>query len=321
VLKRILKKKIIIIGISLFAIGLFYLLPKEEKTDNNIETEVEYVDSTLNDLTIFLLDKNNYLAMKTIKTNDETNSIETKAKQILEYITIGSTKEDKIPNGFKPILPTDTKILSLEYKDGIMKVDFSSELMDTSKDMEIPIIEAIVYNLTNIENVKYVIIYMNGNLLTKLPQTNITLPSTFDRSFGINKEYDVTNIDNITKTTIYYVSKNNDDTYYVPVTKINNDSRDKVKIIIDELTSSNLYKTNLMSYLNSQTELLEVTELEQEFILQFNESIFNDINEQDILEEVLYTISLSISDNYNIDTSVIKINNQEISKTTINTIE
>lgn len=86
--------------------------------NNNIETEIEYVDSTLNDLTIFLLDKNNYLAMKTIKTNEESNSIETKAKQILEYITIGSTKEDKIPNGFKPIIPADTKVLSLEYKDG-----------------------------------------------------------------------------------------------------------------------------------------------------------------------------------------------------------
>ena len=84
------------------------------------------------------------------------------------------------------------------------------------------IIEAIVYTLTSIENVNYVIIYMEGEILTKLPQSKITLPSTLDRSIGINKEYNITSKNNIHKTTIYYVSKFNDNTYYVPVTKINN---------------------------------------------------------------------------------------------------
>ena len=319
-LKRMLKKKLVIISAVMFAIGLLYFFPHNQ--DNyEIVQETEYYDSSLEELRVFLLDKNNYLALETVKTDDRATSIESKARQILEFITIGGTKENSIPSGFRPIIPQDTEILSLEYNEGVIKVDFSKELMDTSKDMEIKIIEAIVYNLTSIENVNYVIIFMNGNLLTKLPQSNITLPSTFDRSFGINKEFDVTNIHDITQTTVYYISKYNDDIYYVPVTKINNDNREKINIIIEELTSSNLYKTNLMSYLNGNTKLLQVNELENEFDLQFNEAIFNDIDKEDILEEVLYTISLSIMDNYNLESAVIKINNQEICKSVVNTIE
>ena len=51
-------------------------------------------------------------------------------------------------------------------------------------------IEAIVYTLTSIDQVDKVIIYVEGDILTKLPKTKINLPSTLDRTFGINKEFD-----------------------------------------------------------------------------------------------------------------------------------
>ena len=157
-------------------------------------------------------------------------------------------------------------------------------------------------------------ILINGEILTKLPKSNISLPSTLDRSFGINKKYDVNNSKNITKTTIYYVNKYNELEYYVPVTKINNDTRDKIEIIIDELSSKSLYKTNLMSYLNSNTKVLSVNEQDNIMTIDFNEYIFNDINNKDILEEVIYTISLSIYDNYSVDEVIFKVNNEEIYK-------
>ena len=133
-----------------------------------------------------------------------------------------------------------------------------------------------------------------------------------DRNFGINKNYDFTNTKDINQVTIYYLNKHNDDYYYVPVTKYLNDNRDKIKIIIDELTSTNTYNTNLLSYLNSNTELLAIEEQPDILELTFNSYIFSDVDNKDILEEVVYTICLSIKDNYDVNEVVIKNENEEI---------
>ena len=47
----------------------------------------------------------------------------------------------------------------------------------------------IKYKLDTDNNLNKV--YLKGEILTKLPQSKITLPSTLDRSFGINKEYNL----------------------------------------------------------------------------------------------------------------------------------
>ena len=54
-----------------------------------------------------------------------------------------------------------------------------------------------------------------------------------------------------------------------------------------------------MSYLNSNTKLLKSNIDKDLMSLEFNDYIFNDYEDKKILEEVIYTISLSIYDNYN----------------------
>ena len=309
-IKRIYIKKILVSSIALFAFFLIYFIPNSKKLDLDIKQEVKYVNNDVSMHDIYLLDKNNYLAKTEIIIDD--NDVEKLAKYLLTALIIDNKYEDKIPNGFKALLPSDTLILDVEYKDYLIKVNFSQSLLDT--DIEEKVVEAIIYTLTSINGVDKVMILINGEILTKLPKSNISLPSTLDRSFGINKKYDVNNSKNITKTTIYYVNKYNELEYYVPVTKINNDTRDKIEIIIDELSSKSLYKTNLMSYLNSNTKVLSVNEQDNIMTIDFNEYIFNDINNKDILEEVIYTISLSIYDNYSVDEVIFKVNNEEIYK-------
>ena len=118
----------------------------------------------------------------------------------------------------------------------------------------------------------------------------------------------------MTKTTIYYISKFNSTEYYVPVTKVNNDSREKIEIIIDELSSNSTHGSNLMSYLNSNTKVLSSNSENNIFTIDFNSAIFNDINEKEILEEVIYTISMSVNDNYGINRVIFNVNNEEIYK-------
>lgn len=315
-IKRMSIKKISICFIAIIAIFLFYLFKDNNKL--NKKEELEYINGEKTS-TIFLMDCNNYLAKTSINIDDKKTTI--KAKKLLISLIQGEKYIQKIPNGFKPLIPSGTKILNIEYKNQVIKVDFSTELMDTNIDNEEKIIESIVYTLTSIENVKYVIIYMNGKLLTKLPQSNITLPSTLDRSFGINKEYNISSDKNITKTTIYYVNKYNNKQYYVPVTKVSNDSREKAEIIIEELSNNNTYNTNLMSYLNSNTKLVSSTLENNQIVMDFNNYIYNDIETSEILDEVILSICLSLEDNYNINNIIFTVNNKEIYKSDKKTLE
>ena len=310
-LKRMYLKKILVSSIALFAFFLIYFIPNN-KNEFKISQELEYVNKEIITHDIYLLDKNNYLAKCEIAINSK--DIEGIAKELITALIEEDEMSDKIPSGFKAILPSNTKILNIEYKDNLIKINFSKNLLDTNKEMEEKEIESIIYTLTSIEGVDKIIILIEGSILTKLPLNNITLPSSLDRNYGINKEYNINNNKNISKTTIYYINKYNDLEYYVPVTKINNDDRDKIEIIIDELSSKNLYKTNLMSYLNSNTKVLSVNEQDNILTVDFNDYIFNDIDTKEVLEEVIYTINLSIKDNYSVKEVILTVNNQEIYK-------
>ena len=304
-----IKNRILICVLVLFTLLIMYIIPNKEENNLIITTELEYIeDAKVSD--IYLLDQNNYLGCtKIIVDNDD---IEKKAKELLESLIIDGKKQNNIPSGFKPILPSTTKINKITYKDNTIKIDLSKDIFDSNEEEKI--IESIVYTLTSINEIKYVIIYIDGNILTRLPKSNITLPTTLDRSYGINKEYNINSNKNITKTTIYYISKFNDSEYYVPVTKVTNDYREKIEIIIDELSSHSVYGSNLMSYLNSNTKILSVNNENDTLTINFNDAIYNDINEKEILEEVIYTISMSINDNYDVNKVIFNVNNEEIYK-------
>lgn len=116
----------------------------------------------------------------------------------------------------------------------------------------------------------------------------------------INKTYDLVNTSDIDSYTLYYVNKYNNNEYYVPVTKyVNSKITDPIKVIIKELSSSPIYETNLMSYLNSEAKLISYDLSEDTLKLNFNSLLLSDVDKKSILEEVIYTISLSMDNIYN----------------------
>ncbi len=133
--------------------------------------------------------------------------------------------------------------------------------------------------------------------------------------------YDITSLDNVTSITEYYINSYNGNNYYVPVTKYTNDNKERIKVIIEDLTSSNMYMTDLMSYINSNTKLLEANIKDNKMELVFNSYIFNDYNKKDILEEVIDTISLSVKDNYDVNEVIFYVDEQEIYKSVLKSIE
>lgn len=321
-LKKTSIRKILVSLSALFALFLIYLIPNGSYENKlNIDYELNYIEEDVDKEVIYLLDSYNMLGRSEIVFNEKTSDIELKARNLIQVLIKGGEGEDHIPNGFRSILSSETKILSLKYNEGIIKIDFSKDLLDIDKENEEKAVEAIVYTLTSIDGVDKVIIYVEGDILNKLPQTKKNLPAILDKSFGINKEYDITSTNNITMTTTYYINKYNDEYYYVPVSKFSNDDRNKITIIVDNLSSSPSYKANLMSFLNYNTKLLSATQDVDSLSLNFNSYIFNDSSEKKILEEVIHTISLSVADNYDVKELVFKVDDEEIYKTTFKTIE
>lgn len=322
-LKKIITKKILVSTLCLIALFLIYLVPKETiYTLKDIDQEVNYVDSSENLKTVFLLDQDGMLG-KTEYVSDVTdeNDVNRQVTDAISVLIKDGANESKVPNGFQAIIPSDTKIISSSFEDGVYKINFSSELLDVKQDLEEKVIEAIVFTATSNKNVKQVIIYIDGDILTYLPKSKTYLSGTLDRSFGINKTFNISSTENIQSVIVYFLKEYNQEEYYVPVTKYVNDTREKVKIIIDELSSNQVYQSNLMSYLDTNTKLESATVEDDILTLNFNESILSNLEDEPILEEVIYTIALSIQDNYEVNQVSFEVKNEEICKTVLKTLD
>lgn len=313
-IKKMITKKVIISSLALLSLFLLTLFPKKEI---NPVIEIEYVSDN-NFQNIYLLNNYNLLSLTKVICN-ETNDVEI-AKDLLEVLINGGKGEDKIPNGFKSIIPSDTIINNIEIKDNTIKVDFSKELLDVDMEYEEKIIEDIVYTLTSINNIKNVIIYIDGEILSVLPKSGKVIPTNLTRKYGINKIYDITNIHNVESITTYFISYNDKEVYYIPVTKYVNNTNEKILVVIDELSSGSIYQTNLISYLNNDVKVKNIEEVNNILRIDFNEYLFNDLDTKDILEEVIETIFLSAFDNYDVEKVVITIDNEEIYEKVLNSL-
>lgn len=320
-LKKMSIRKIMVSTLTLFILLIIYLMPDsiDEKEISLTNDNIEYVYSNTLE-TIYLLDSNDYVARTKIDSC-KCEGVD-KARDLINGLIIDGTKSNIIPNGFKSIIPAGTSIKDISLDNGILTIDFSKELLEITKEYEEKMIESIVYTLTSIEGIDKVIIKVEGEILDKLPISGKTLPTYLDKDYGINKIYDITTMKDIDSYTLYYVNTYNDNSYYVPVTKyINNDSQDKIKVIIEELYSAPIYETTLMSFLNSNTKLLDYKLEDGKLTLNFSEDILSDVTTNNILEEVIYTISLTMNDNYGVEEVVFLVEDEEIYKSLIKDIE
>ena len=309
-LKRRALRKIIITTFSIITVFVICIIPDRlSSTDNflNPKLDIEYV-SNLGTNEIYLLGPNKYL----VKTNVllEEDNLNTKIRGIIDYLTV--QKSEKIPNGLSGIIPSDTTLNDVSIREKIATLDFSSSLLKVTSELEERVIEAIVYSVINLDEVAGVTIKIDGNLLTELPQSKKKIPEVLTREFGINKVFDIDNLNGIQKVTLYYMDKISNTSYYVPVTKYLNDDREKINIIIDNLSSNYIYESSLVSLLNQDTQLINYQVQDEIMTLNFNNGIFT--NDR-ILEEVTYTIAESVCDTYSVKSVVFQVEGKDINTT------
>lgn len=287
-LKNKLKKRIFLIISSLLIIFIVYLFPtKKIETINNVKKNYK-------EAYIYLLDQNNYVARVNIILNENDNL--NKIKEIVNYLTIDGNKSNYIKEGFTPIIPKNTRLLSVDIDNNIVKLNFSKELLNTPDNKIDQLISSLIYSITSLNNDYKLSIYIEGNILTKLSNNKLIDP-ILDRSYGINKVFNINNIVGTTKTTIFYLSKQDKYYYYIPITLVNNDQDDKIKIIIEEMASKSVYNTNLISYIKDIKKA--AYEIKNDYIVLNLNS--NNFSSKELIEETIYTFNLSIKENYNIN--------------------
>ena len=301
-------RKILITTFTLFTLFVIYIIPEKLSNRNylDVDMDVEYVVS-LGTNEIYLLGPNNYL----VKTNVllESETIEGKIKGIIDYLTI--KKSDKLPVGLSGIIPEATKLNQVTVTDHIATLDFSKELFQGMAELEERIVEGIAYSILNLEEINGVTLKVEGVLVQELPSSKKKIPEVIDKLFGINKVYDIDNRNGIQKVTLYYIDQIDNENYYVPVTRYMNDDREKINIIIDSLASDYIYESNLMSFLNQDTELIDYQIEDELMLLNFNHSIFS---QDKVLEEVSYSIAYSVFDNYDVNTVLLEVEGIEVGK-------
>ena len=293
-LKRFYFNRILKMTLFLFVFLLICMYPKSNNYSLNTKN---VMGGNFHD--IYLLNSNNYVS----KTTISVSSIEKEklAKDLITSLIIDSKNNSKLPDGFKAVIPKDTKIQKVIVNNRYLSISFNEKILN-SKNKE-RMLECIIYTLTSINNIDYVKILVNE-------KENSFFGDEYSRNYGINKTYDITSLKNINDVTIYYVSKYNDVSYYIPVTKYFNSNEDKIKIIIDELSSRSSYQSNLMSYLNYDTKLINYTMDNNDLYLYFDRSILGE--DDKLLEEVIYSISYSIKDTISVNNIHFYVDNEEI---------
>lgn len=288
-IKRYGMNKFIVSTFALFLICIISILPSK-----NLEYNIEAEEKKETNEVIYLLDKDDYVSKLNVYIGK--TEIESIINEKLLLLRDGS---EDYPS-FRTLIPKDTIINSISVKEDKVYIDFSKELLSVKENMIEPMLESIVYSLTEINGINDIYIYIDGSELHSISNTNIKIDFPLNRSIGINKEYDLVNLNNITQTTIYFIKEEDELEYYVPVTKVSNDESEKISIIIEELKSSAYSIDNLHSYISNELVLDSYNKTEDTINLIFNDYIFESLGSKIILEEVKYTIAESIFANYDV---------------------
>ena len=285
-------KKIFNTTITMFIILTIFTL-KTTSNSNVLRTNIEIDDITnLTTNNIYLLNKNNLLVKTKVFINNKKNK---EIESIIKYLTITN---NKTPVGLKTYIPKNTKILNYKLENNTLIVDLSKEFLSTANKQLV--ITGLVYSLLEIKDIDNIMLQVEGKPIEGYNEV-------LNKNIGINNEFLFNSRYDINRVVIYYVDKIDNKTYFVPVTKYLNDTREKIEIIIDELKENN---NNLISYLNDNAKLINYREERNVLYLNFNEYLIDSNDE--VSKNIMKTIAYSVFDNYNVNVVCFETNSKRV---------
>ncbi|SDC24798.1 GerMN domain-containing protein [Shouchella lonarensis] len=280
-----------------------------EGTDKETEPKDDQSEASRNQRELYLIDANGMVVPQTFilpKT-------EATKQQALEYLVEGGPIQEMLPNGFRAVLPAGTEVsVEMMTEENIAVANFTSEFNDYHVADERALLEAVTWTLTQFDDVDEVKVQVDGYELTAMPQGGTPIKGNLSRADGINLEasgvVDMTNSEDVT---VYFIGSQGEDTYYVPVTRRIENTEDVVTAAVNALIEGPELSTNLLSSLSSEVRLLEAPTInDKEVMLNFNEAIQAGNDTQEIRNDVLEAIALTLTEQEEIEAVTITINGE-----------
>jgi germination protein M len=261
---------------------------------------------------LYLMDSNGFIVPQTIPLPN-TESV---AKQAIEYLVANGPVTEMLPNGFKAVLPADTAVKSVDIKDGAATVDFSKEFKEYKAEDEKKILESVTWTLTQFDNVDKVNLQIEGKALKEMPVNKTAIEDGTSRLMGINNDHtESTDIMNTRPVTVYYMSGETDNYYYVPVTKrISNQKKDNVEAVVSSLIKGPGYSSPLVTEFRPDAALLDEPKIEDGVVtLNFNESIYSSFDDEEkiVSGHLLNELVLSLTEQSDIKKVAIQVNGEK----------
>ena len=181
-LKKRALKNIFLVTIALFIVLIIYTLKEVTKKTTYFD-DAYYINNKELEI-VYALNKDNFISKVEVYVDNKLSN-EEKVKLLLEILTIDSNKSILLPSYFTPILPKNTKVLNVEINKNILKVTFSKELLNISEKNSEKMLEAIIYTLSELQDIDGIEIYVLDKLLDYIPNTKKKLPTILTKEIGI----------------------------------------------------------------------------------------------------------------------------------------
>lgn len=284
-------------------------ITQEEVVVTNIEDVTFNEDSGTIKHTIYYFNDNNEVTPLTL----DIPKVEGIGQQVLNYMTINGPVQELLPQGFSAILPEGTQFsLNVKADQQLAIVDFSTEFLNyeaKSAEKEKKILDAITWSLTEFPTIEKVEIRVNGYDLENMPVWNTPIVGPLSRNDGINLELaNNINISNTSSVTLYFVRANEENEYFVPVTRIIPQTDNIAKETLEQLIIGPQVGSNLVTPILPTTNVINVKVSDNIIVADFDEGILGYDNQ--LSEQMIDMILYSLSESTNISTIQIKIDGE-----------
>lgn len=194
-------------------------------------------------LTVYLLDKNGYLAPMTMRIGTEASSasesLEARAEMAIRWLTADPQRKDQLPDGFAAPLPEGMKAESItaDLDSGTVSVDFAEPMPAMPAAGERKMIEALVWSMTELPGIDKVKLSAGRQPIRTLPTSGLPVDEVLTRGIGINIEpLRGVHVAEAMAVTVYFPAlADNGDGYFVPVTRLVSRTPDRMTAALEAL--------------------------------------------------------------------------------------
>ncbi|PTM58220.1 GerMN domain-containing protein [Desmospora activa] len=266
----------------------------EEKEQKSKSKEEESAAKEEGEMELYFLTDTGYVVPYSLNIP----KVEGIAKEALQYMVKDGPASSMLPKGFSGILPEGTKINGLDIRKGTATIDFSKEFLSYDAALEEKILSAVTWSLTGFDSVQRVDIRVDGRPLQAMPKgKNPAVGLT--RNGGINLELSQgVDASSSMPVTLYFLGQTeNNDVYYVPVTRMIKRKGNTAEAALQELVKGPQHGSELVTALAETTRVNSVKVEGDTAVADFGKELLQYSDEQEASKDALQTIILSLTEN------------------------